>query len=195
VVSVTVAEAAAPDGQADSDAATVLNYAVNVAMLEDRGGTPDLTPAQIYEQYASDLLRELGHDADRIMAAARAVTAGMADKVGYPALVRHDALAIELCQMAVELTGQVLPGGYRPGSRASKVRGRDANPSRKQVKRSLRPTGHFLLRMMGGAVDQSAQQGCAPAARIRPRADSRSRRSRPTCLATVSARQGSGVVT
>ena len=129
VVSVTMAEAAAPDGQADSDATTVLSYAVNVAMLEDRGGTPDLTPAQIYEQYASDLLRELGHDPDRIMAAARAVTAGMADKVGYPALVRHDALAIELCQMAVELTGQVLPGGYRPGSRASKVRGRGARRS------------------------------------------------------------------
>lgn len=129
VVSVTVAEAAAPDGQADSDATTVLSYAVNVAMLEDRGGTPDLTPAQIYEQYASDVLRELGHDPDRIMAAARAVTAGMADKVGYPALVRHDALAIELCQMAVELTGQVLPGGYRPGSRASTVRGRGAHCS------------------------------------------------------------------
>ena len=129
VVSVTEAEAAVPDGQADSDATTVLSYAVNVAMLEDRGGTPDLTPAQIYEQYASDLLRELGHDPDRIMAAARAVTAGMADKVGYPALVRHDALAIELCQMAVELTGQVLPGGYRPGSRASKVRGRGAHRS------------------------------------------------------------------
>jgi len=126
VVSVAVAEAAAPGDQADSDATTVLSYAVNVAMHEDRGGTPDLSPAQIYADYASDLLRDLGHDPERIMAAARAVTAGLADKVRYPALTRHNALAIELCQMAVELTGQVLPGGYRPGSRASKVRGHSA---------------------------------------------------------------------
>jgi hypothetical protein len=60
-----------------------------------------------------------------------------------------------------------------------------AHTARKQVKPGLRPTGHFLLRMIGGAVDQSAQQGCAPVAPIRPRTDSRSRRSRPTCLAMV----------
>lgn len=32
-------------------------------------------------------------------------------------LWRHAALAVELCQRAVEITGQVLPGSYGPGSR------------------------------------------------------------------------------
>jgi hypothetical protein len=42
----------------------------------------------------------------------------MAGKVEYPALCRNTALAVELCQRAVEMTGRVLPGSYRPGSRA-----------------------------------------------------------------------------
>jgi hypothetical protein len=122
VVSVAIAEAATKDSQAEGDAATVQNYAANVALKEDRGGTPSLTMAEVFEDYAADLLRELGNDPDRILAAARAVAAGMAGKVGYPALCRNTALAVELCQRAVEMTGRVLPGSYRPGSRASSIR-------------------------------------------------------------------------
>jgi hypothetical protein len=51
------------------------------------------------------------------------ITAG-ADRVEYPALCRNAAIAVELCQRAVEMTGRVLPGSYRPGSRASSVRRR-----------------------------------------------------------------------
>jgi hypothetical protein len=40
-----------------------------------------------------------------------------AGKAGYPMLWRQAALAVELCQRAAEITGQVLPGSYRPGSR------------------------------------------------------------------------------
>jgi prevent-host-death family protein len=126
VVSVAVAEAATEDSQVAGDAATAQNYAVNVALHEDRGGTPSLTMAEIFEDYAADLLRELGGDPDRILAAAQAVAAGAADKVGYPALSRHAALAVELCQRAVEMSGRVLPGSYRPGSRVSDVRRRPA---------------------------------------------------------------------
>ena len=119
VVSVAAAEqAAAADGQADDDAGTATMYAVNLAMLQDRGGTPSLTPAELFEDYANDLLRELGGGADRALAAARAVAAGAPRKTGYPMLWRQAALAVELCQRAAEITGQVLPGSYRPGSRA-----------------------------------------------------------------------------
>ena len=124
VVSVAVAEAATEDDQVAGDAATVENYAANVALHEDRGGTPSLTMAEIFEDYAGDLLRELGNDPGRILSAARAVAAGMADRVEYPALCRNAAIAVELCQRAVEMTGRVLPGSYRPGSRASSVRRR-----------------------------------------------------------------------
>jgi hypothetical protein len=35
-------------------------------------------------------------------------------------LRRQAAVAIELCQQAAEITGQVLPGFYRPGSSAAR---------------------------------------------------------------------------
>ncbi|MBV9379450.1 MAG: type II toxin-antitoxin system prevent-host-death family antitoxin [Streptosporangiaceae bacterium] len=118
VVSVAAAEqAAGPDGQADDDAGTAVMFAVNLQMLMDRGGTPDLTPAECFEDYANALLREFG-SADRALTAARAVVAESADKVGYPMLWRQAALAVELCQRAVEITGRVLPGSHRPGSLA-----------------------------------------------------------------------------
>jgi prevent-host-death family protein len=118
VVSVAAAEqAAAGQGQAGDDAGTAVMYAVNLAMLLDRGGTPDLTPAECFEDYAESLLRDLGGNADRALAAARAVAAESVPKTGYPMLWRQAALAVELCQRGVEMTGQVLPGSYRPGSR------------------------------------------------------------------------------
>jgi len=119
VVSVAAAErAAGPDVQADDDAGTAVMFAVNLAMLLDRGGTPSLPPAECFEDYADHLLRELAGSADRALAAARAVVAESAGKAGYPTLWQQAALAVELCQRAVEITGRVLPGSYRPGSRA-----------------------------------------------------------------------------
>jgi prevent-host-death family protein len=122
VVSVAVAEATMEDSQAAGDAATAQMYAVNVVLQEDRGGTPSLTMSEVFEDYATDLLREFGGDPDRAWAAARALAADAADNVGYPMLWRQAALAVELCQRAVEITGHVLPGSYRPGSRASSAR-------------------------------------------------------------------------
>ena len=128
VVSVTAAEqAAAVDTQADDDALTATSYAVNLQMLQDRGGTPSLTPAECFENYADDLLRQLGGSADRALAAARAVVTESVDKTGYPMLWRQAARAVELCQRVAEITGQVLPGSYRPGSRAA---GRNARGDR-----------------------------------------------------------------
>jgi prevent-host-death family protein len=119
VVSVAAAEqAAGPDGQADDDAGLAVILAVNLAMMLDRGGTPDLTPAECFEQYAGDLVRELGGSAERALAAARAVIAESVGKAGYPALWRQAALAVELCQRAAENTGPELPGSYRPGNQA-----------------------------------------------------------------------------
>jgi prevent-host-death family protein len=118
VVSVAAAErAAGVDGQADDDAGTAVMFAVNLLMLLDRGGTPSLTPAECFEDYANALLREFG-SADRALAAARAVVAESVGKVGYPMLWRQAALAVELCQRAAEIMGRVLPGSYRPGSLA-----------------------------------------------------------------------------
>jgi len=129
VVSVAAAERAAGDAQAEHDAATATVYATNVALVEDRGGTPSLTMPEIFEDYAGDLLREFGGSPGRALAAARAVAAGAAGKTGYPALWRHAALAVELCQRVAEMTGPALPGSYRPGSRAWKSR-RDAAAAR-----------------------------------------------------------------
>lgn len=119
VVSVAAAEqAAGPGGLTDGDAGTAVMFAVNLAMLLDREGTPSLTPAECFEQYAGDLVREFDGSADRALAAARAVIAESAGKAGYPTLWRQASLAVELCQRAAEITGPELPGSYRPGSRA-----------------------------------------------------------------------------
>jgi prevent-host-death family protein len=122
VVSVAVAEQAAGDSQADGDAGTATMYAVNLALLEDRGGTPSRTVAELWEDYAADVLRDLGGGPDRALAAARAVAADAVGSTGYPMLWRQAALAVELCQRAAELAGQVLPGSYRPGRRAGTAR-------------------------------------------------------------------------
>lgn len=122
VVSVAIAEQATKDSQAAGDAGTAQLYAVNLVLHEDQGGIPGRTMAEVFEEYATDLLREFGGDPDRILAAARAVAAGAAGSVGYPMLWRQAALAVELCQRAAEMTGQVLPGSYRPGSRAGSIR-------------------------------------------------------------------------
>jgi hypothetical protein len=90
-------------------------------MLQDRGGTPSLTPAECFENYADHLLRELGGSSHRALAAARAVAAKSADETGYAMRWRHVALAVELCQRAAEMTGQVLPGSNRPGSRVARA--------------------------------------------------------------------------
>jgi hypothetical protein len=93
-------------------------FAVNLAMLLDHGGTPGPTPAECFGDCANALLRELGGSADRAPAAARDVVAESVGKAGYPTLWQQASLAAELCQRAVEITGRVLPGSYRPGSRA-----------------------------------------------------------------------------
>ena len=122
VVSVALAEGAAKDAQAAGDAATAQMYAVNVVLHEDRGGIPGRTMAEVFEEYAADLLGEFSGSPDRALAAARAVAAGAAGSVGYPMLWRQAALAVELCQRAAEIAGDVLPGSYRLGSRASGLR-------------------------------------------------------------------------
>jgi hypothetical protein len=119
VVSVSAGEqAAAEDGQAEEDAVTATSYAVNLTMHEDRGGTPGATVAELWEDYAASLLRDLGGSGDRALAASRAVAAHAIGSTGYPMLWRQAALAVELCQRGAEIAGQELPGSYRPGSRA-----------------------------------------------------------------------------
>lgn len=89
-------------------------------MLQDRGGTPSLTPAECFVNYADALLREFGGSADRALAAARAVAADSADETGYPMRWRHVTHAVELCQRAAEMTGRparLLPAGQPSGTR------------------------------------------------------------------------------
>ncbi len=115
VVSVAVGEQAIAGDQADEDAGLATMYAVNLEMLLARGGTPDLTPAECFEDYSSALLKDFGGSADRALACARAVIAESTGNAGYPMLWRQTALAVELCQRAIEIAGRVLPGSYRPG--------------------------------------------------------------------------------
>jgi hypothetical protein len=123
------AEQAAVDGKASHDAITATSYAVNLQMLPDPGVTPSLSPAECFQNYADDLQRELSGSSNQALAAARAVAAksASADETGYPTRWRHVALAVELCQRAAEMTGQVLPGSYRPGSRVATPPAADAD--------------------------------------------------------------------
>jgi prevent-host-death family protein len=123
VVSVAAGETAAAIAGSDDDGDQAVMYAVNVAITEDHGGVPGRTMAEVFDDYAEHLLAdEFGGSADRALGAARAVAAGMAREVGYPARWRHAALAGELCHRAAEIAGGELPGSYRPGSRMSKTR-------------------------------------------------------------------------
>lgn len=122
VVSVTIGERAAADALAEDDRHTAVLYATNVAISEERGGVPGRTMHEVFEDYASYLLGEFGGSAERTLAAARGVALNLPGEVGYPARWRHASLAVELCQRAAELADGELPGSYRPGSRASKVR-------------------------------------------------------------------------
>jgi prevent-host-death family protein len=122
VVSVAVAERVAAASEPNEDGHLAVLYATNVAMAEDRGGIPGRTMAEVFEEYASDLLGEFGGSADRALAAARAVVADGEGDVGYPTRWQHTTLAVELCQRAAEIAGGPLPGSYRPGSRAGTVR-------------------------------------------------------------------------
>ena len=123
VVSVAAGETAAEIAESDKDGDQAVLYAVNVAIIESQRGIPGRTMAEVFDDYAEHLLAdELGGSADRALGAARAVAAGMAREAGYPARWQHAALAGELCQRAAEIAAGELPGSYRPGSRASKVR-------------------------------------------------------------------------
>jgi len=121
VVPVAVAEAV-PGPQAGRDGDTAAMYAVNVGIVEDRRGIPGRSMAEVFDDYATDLLKEFGGSAERALAAARAVAAEMPRDVGYPARWRNASLAVELCQRAAEMAGPELPGSFRPGSRMSRRR-------------------------------------------------------------------------
>jgi hypothetical protein len=122
VVSVAIGENAAAAAESEDDGHLAGLFAVNVAIIEDRGGIPGRTMADVFDEYAADLLGEFGGSAERALDAARAVAAGMPSEVGYPARWRHAALAGELCHRAAEIAGGELPGSYRPGSQMSKKR-------------------------------------------------------------------------
>ncbi len=123
VVPVPVAEDAEAAGQAAGDAQAAWLYGINVVLLEDRGGIPGRTMEDVFEDYAGDLLRELGGSAGRALAAARATCAGAAGSVGYPALFRQSVRTVELCQQAAIMAGAVLPGNVtRPDKTASSWR-------------------------------------------------------------------------
>jgi prevent-host-death family protein len=122
VVSVAVGENAAMETRAQDDGTTAMLYATNLGIIEERNGIPGRTMAEVFEEYASDLLSEFGGSAKRTLAAARAVAARLPDEVGYPARWRYASLAVELCQRAAEIADGDLPGTYRPGSRSSPVR-------------------------------------------------------------------------
>lgn len=122
MVSVAAGETAAAAAESDDDGRLAVLYATNVAIVEDHGGIPGRTMAEVFEEYVTELLGEFGGSAERTLAAARAVAADMPGEVGYPARWRHAALAGELCHRAAEIADGELPGSYRPGSRASEVR-------------------------------------------------------------------------
>jgi prevent-host-death family protein len=122
VVPVAVGERAAMEARAEDDGHMAVLYATNVGIIEEHGGIPGRTMVEVWEDYASELLGEFGGSGKRTLAAARAVAASLPEEVGYPARWRYASMAVELCQGAAEIADGELPGSYRPGSRASKVR-------------------------------------------------------------------------
>lgn len=117
MVPAAIAEEIPAISEMSEDASTAVMYAVNVALHDDQGGASGRTAADVFEEYAADLLREFGGSAERVLAAARGIAARSGGDVGYPMRWQQVVMAVELCQRAVELAGQVLPGSYRPGSR------------------------------------------------------------------------------
>lgn len=111
MVPVAIAEEIPAISEMSEDATTAVMYAVNVVMRKSQGAG-----AEVFEEYATDLLREFGGSAERAMSAARDVAIRSRDDVGYPMRWQQVMMAVELCQRAVEISGQVLPGSYRPGS-------------------------------------------------------------------------------
>jgi hypothetical protein len=97
-------------------------YAVNVVLLDDKGGIPGRTMAEIFEESAGDVLHDLGGSPARCTAAPQEIVRDAVGSVRYPMLWRQAACAVELCQRAAEMAGEELPGSYRPGSRMTSSR-------------------------------------------------------------------------
>lgn len=89
--------------QAERDAHTAWTYAINVVLLEDKGGLPGRSMPEVFDDYATDLLKQLGGDHERCIAAARSACIAAAEHVDAPGLWRPGLRAVELCQRAAHL--------------------------------------------------------------------------------------------
>jgi hypothetical protein len=89
--------------QAQRDAQTAWSYAVNCVMAEERPQRIGRTPAEVFDDYATDVGDQLGGDRDRLLAAARAACIAAAEEVGYPGRWRSAIRAVELCQRAAAM--------------------------------------------------------------------------------------------
>lgn len=122
VVPVETAAASETDSQADADALTAGMYASSVLLSADHNGIPGRTMREVFDEFAADVLKELGGDVERVLSAARAVVRDAIGSVAYPALWRQASFTVELCQRAAELAGAELAGSYRPGATMSTKR-------------------------------------------------------------------------
>jgi hypothetical protein len=90
--------------QAESDADKAHMYAVNCVLVQDKPGARTRSkPDEIFADYATDLLNDLGADPARLYAAARVAAARSAENVEWPMLWRQAVCAVELCQRAAQL--------------------------------------------------------------------------------------------
>jgi hypothetical protein len=101
--SVTVRTVSNDGNQAGRDAHHAWTYAVNLILLKDQGGIPGRTPADVLDNYATDLLDQLNGSPERVLAAARAACISAAEQVANPDRWRPAIRAVELCRRAAEL--------------------------------------------------------------------------------------------
>jgi hypothetical protein len=91
-------------------------HAVNLALHEGRGDIPSRTAAELREDCAECSASSAAARTGRRPPPGRSPPGRPA--AGYPMLWRQAALALELCQRAAEIAGQILPRSYRPDNRA-----------------------------------------------------------------------------
>lgn len=89
--------------QAERDADKAHMYAINCVLVQDNPGARNRSePEQIFADYATDLLKDVGADPARLYAAARVVAVRSANDVEWPVRWRQAVCAVELCQRAAQ---------------------------------------------------------------------------------------------
>jgi hypothetical protein len=96
--------------QAERDADKAHMYGVSCVLTQDNPGARNRgKPEEVFEDYAADVLSEVGAQPERLYAAARVAALRSADNVEWPMLWRQAICTAELCRRAAEMASASVP--------------------------------------------------------------------------------------